>query len=240
MKKRVSILMPTRSRSEAAIKSIRSLVENCEDIDNFEVLLAVDNDDFESTKRIVDSFDNKVNMRIYSFDRLGYKGLHKYYNALALAASGSSLLLWNDDTIMVSQNWDKEIISNHNTFCVLSPKVQNMEGYWLHQGVLFPIIPKRWIEITGEWSQIPCCDSVMDVLSKYFNIQIRIDSVVILHDRYELTGNNKDTTYVEGREELLVCPECPVNVNPDNPNPTFLDTYCKKIKEYLDKNGYDL
>lgn len=228
--KKVSVLMPTRNRYEMATKSIGSLFQNCKDINSFEVLLAVDNDDIETTRKLEEYILDKPNVRMIYFERQYYRGLHNYINHLALESQGTSLMLWNDDSTIESKDWEYEIIKNHDSFCVLSPKVQNMENFWRHQGVLFPVIPKEWIEITGEWAQVPACDSVIDVISKRLGILVQLESVVITHDRYENTGNNYDQTYVE------------VTADKTNSNyvdmfhvgkPEILELHYNKIKDYL-------
>lgn len=222
--------MPTRDRYEMATKSIDSLFNNCKNVNNFEILLAVDNDDTTTTDKLSKYIQDKSNVKIFFFERQYYRGLHNYINKLAIESTGTSLMLWNDDSTIDSKDWDYEIIKNHESFCVLSPKVQNMEDYWRNQGVLFPIIPKKWIEITGEWAQVPACDSVIDVISKRLGLLIPLESVVITHDRYDNTGNNLDNTWREVRSEK------------DNPNynhifhvgkPDVLELHYQKLKEYI-------
>lgn len=222
--------MPTRGRYEMATKSIDSLFNNCKNVNNFEILLAVDNDDTTTTDKLSKYIQDKSNVKIFFFERQYYRGLHNYINKLAIESTGTSLMLWNDDSTIDSKDWDHEIIKNHESFCVLSPKVQNMEDYWRNQGVLFPIIPKKWIEITGEWAQVPACDSVIDVISKRLGLLIPLESVVITHDRYDNTGNNLDNTWREVRSEK------------DNPNynhifhvgkPDVLELHYQKLKEYI-------
>lgn len=198
---KVSVLLPTRGRYDIAVRSMNSLIDNSNSKEAFEILLAVDNDDKDTTDLLANYISDKPYVKMFFFERQYYRGLHNYYNALALKSEGSSLMLWNDDAVMESKNWDSEIINNHKEFCVLSPKVSNMESFWRNVGVLFPVLPKKWIEITGEWAQVPACDSVIDILSKRLNIQVHLETVVITHDRFELTGNNHDNTYVEVRSD---------------------------------------
>lgn len=222
--------MPTRNRYDMATKSIDSLFQNCRDVNSFEVLLAVDNDDTETTQKLEAYISDKPNVKMFYFERQYYRGLHNYINHLALESKGTSLMLWNDDSTIESKDWEYEIIKNHENFCVLSPKVQNMEDYWKHQGVLFPIIPKEWIDVTGEWSQVPACDSVIDVLGKGLGIIVPLETVVIMHDRYDNTGNNHDQTWTEVRSDK------------DNPQynhifhvgkPDVLVSHHNKLKDYL-------
>ena len=181
------------------LSSTKSLIEQCHSYENIEILLAVDNDDNETTDKISEFIKDKSYIKMYYYERKRYRGLHHYINDLAQKAGDGSLLLWNDDAIMTSKNWDLEILKLHENFIVISPKVENMEDYWKNTGVLFPIIPKKWIDITEIWSPTPGLDSWIDVLSKKLNILHNVDTISILHDRYELTGNNEDETYIEGR-----------------------------------------
>ena len=91
----ISILMPTRGRFDSFLKSVNSLYENCSDVNNFEILIAVDNDDVETTEKIKTVL--KPNMLLYSYERQFYKGLHNYYNDLSTKTNSESLFLWNDD-----------------------------------------------------------------------------------------------------------------------------------------------
>lgn len=229
--KKVSILMPTRNRYELAKKSIDSMFDNCLSTENFEVLLAVDHDDVDSNAKLSEYIKDKPNVKMFFYERQYYRGLNVYINDLALKAEGTSLMLWNDDSTIESKNWDHEILSNHNTFCVLSPKVSNMEDFWRHVGVLYPILPKEWIEVTGEWARVPACDSVIDIISKRLGVLVPLETVSIFHDRFDNTGNNRDETWVEVRTEK------------DNPSyvqqfqigyPEVLEEHYNKLRSYLD------
>lgn len=196
--RKVSVLLPTRGRFKMFAESVNSLYENCDNVDQFELLLALDNDDVDSA--LVQEYSStKNNIKILYFDREYYKGLHIYYNKLFDISLGTSIFSWNDDTLMLSKGWDTEILKAHDEgFFLLSPKVENMEEYWLKTGALYPIIPRKWVEITGKYSAVPSCDSWLDWLAKRLGIDKRLESVVLFHDRYELTGNNCDATYLEG------------------------------------------
>jgi glycosyltransferase involved in cell wall biosynthesis len=220
---KISILLPTRNRFNLFKASIDSLYKTCQNNDNFEILVALDNDDSDIEK-INEYVNNKNNMKVFIVDRLFYKNLNLYYDILSKQSIGTSLMLWNDDAIMESDNWDYEILNNHNEFCVLSPKVSNMLTYWETQGVLFPIIPKKWFEITNRWSYIQACDSWIDIICKRLGLLKNLSSVIIKHDRHDLTGNNLDSTYAEGRIY--------VGENKDN-SARELDSDCEKINQYI-------
>lgn len=209
--KKISILLPTRNRFDLFCKSVNSLTDNCESIDNFEILIALDDDDIDTINKINTFIKDKDNMKVFIYERKFYSKLHLYYNSLAEKASGTSLMLWNDDSIITSKNWDFEILQNHDSFCILNPKVENMEHFWKNVGCLFPIIPKKWVDLTKEMAFWPGVDSWLDVLGKRLNIIKPLETVSIYHDRYEITGNNNDTTYYDGLSYKIVndCPRYP-------------------------------
>jgi len=196
--KKISMLMPTRERFDLFCGSINSLFENCENVDNFEVLVALDNDDIDTINKIKNFIIDKPNIKIFLFERQYYRGLNHYYNELTTHSSGEYLFLWNDDSKIISKNWDSEILNHQCNLCVLNPKVYGSEEYinTYHNGlmVLFPIIPRKWFDITGEWSHVPAVDSWIDILGKRLNNIKNLDNLIILHDRHGINGI-VDNTY---------------------------------------------
>lgn len=230
---KVSILLPTRNRFDMVVNSINSLFNTCSSIENFEILIALDNDDIETSNNLKSYLKDKTNVKLFFYERQFYRGLHNYYNDLCLKSSGTSLLLWNDDAIMRSMNWDLEILNNHTNFTVLNPKVDTMEHYWREIGVLFPIIPKEWVEVTGKMSCVPSCDSWVDVISKRLNILTPLGSVVISHDRADVTGNNNDQTFKDGFNDKFN-PEFHSLFNVGFPD--LLEEHYHKLNNHLNKN----
>jgi glycosyltransferase involved in cell wall biosynthesis len=228
--KKVSVLLPTRGRYEMLVRSLESLTENCSDVNNIEILLAVDTDDTETTDKIAKLIEGKDYFKMFFYERKRYRGLHLYINDLCHKATGDSLMIWNDDAIISSKNWDLEIAKLHKeNFCVLSLKVENMEDFWNNIGVLFPVIPKKWIEITNIWSPVPGLDSWIDLLSKRLGIQKKLASVVIHHDRFELTGNNNDETYTEGFSDKFSH-----SLSTPTDYPEMMEDHYEKLKNYID------
>jgi hypothetical protein len=233
---KVSILLPTRQRFNMFVKTVNSLFETCNHVDNFEVLIAMDLDDTDTVIEVKEFISNKSNMKLIMFERHYYRGLHNYYNGLSNKSTGTSLFLWNDDAIMRSKNWDLEVLKHHEIFCVLSPMVDTMETYWRTQGVLFPIIPKKWFELTGSWSAVPACDSWIDVTSKRLGLLVNTPSIVISHDRNDITGNNNDITYREGRQDVSQSSFHTPQPEIMEQHYQILDTYLKNLKINNDKN----
>jgi hypothetical protein len=226
---KISILIPTRKRFEMFTKSISSLYNTCNNINNFEVLVATDFDDEETTNQIKNFFQGKPNIKYFTYERQYYYGFHHYINDLSSKSDGEFLFLWGDDAVMESKDWDLEILKYSGKFCMLSPKVSNMETYWRDQGVLFPIIPKKWFDITGVFSLSPSCDSWADVLSKKLGIFTNIESVALCHERHDLVGTNDDENFRESRDAI----QSSYYQHIDSKMMDIIEEQFQKIKEYL-------
>lgn len=233
---KVSIIIPTRARYEMFVRCINSFFENCASVDNFEVLAGVDNDDIDTVAKIQNYILDKPNIKLFFYERQTYLKLHTYWNDLSKKASADSkyLLFWTDDGIITSKNWDLEILKYHADFLVLSPKVSNMETYWKTQGLLFPIVAKEWADVIGEITPSPGIDSWMDVLGKRLGALVNIESIVVYHDRYDLTGHNNDQLFHECRS-IINTPEFHTTDNPSHSSgQVILEQHYQKLLPYLD------
>jgi hypothetical protein len=67
--------------------------------------------------------------------------------------------------------------------------------------MLFPIIPRKWVELTGRWSNSGACDSWIELISNELRISLYEDDIKIFHDRFNLTGNNLDEIYTESVDD---------------------------------------
>lgn len=216
------------------VDSIDSLFRTCHSADNFEVLVATDNDDADTTEKLKEYALDKPNIRFFSYDRKFYHGINLYYNDLCEKSLGRSLAVWNDDFIMESKDWDLRILEYHKKFCVLSPKISNQEKYWATKGVLLPIIPKKWIEITGCLSPHFSCDSWIDVLAKEFKLLLNTPDIIFFNDCHNVTGKNNDESYQESRKVLLDTKYT------DDKKPLEMKVHRQKLHQYIEQNRNDI
>ena len=84
---KISILLPTRKRTEAVIKSISSLLANAKDPANIEILIAYDDDDDESRTFFSETWfpfleQCGTTSKVFETERFGYLRLYKYVNFL--------------------------------------------------------------------------------------------------------------------------------------------------------------
>jgi hypothetical protein len=202
----ISVLLPTRGRTDVLLKSLQSLVDKAANHSRIELILGIDEDDTE-TKAYIEKHiapwlkEKQMECRANIFSPLGYENLHTYVNTLATSAQGDWLFFWNDDALMISQDWDNVIDQYTGQFKLLGPK-DNHNG---HPYAILPIVPRDWFRLMDHLSMNAQNDAWLSHIAYMLDIFERID-VEILHDRADITGNNNDETfknrkYMEGNPE---------------------------------------
>lgn len=194
MKYDIAMLLATRGRTDSLGRSIRSLVELAGDISRVQLMFAFDRDDSVGLEYFTTDLKPWLDQRSVAytamkFERMGYIGLHKYNNAMAAASDAKWLCIWNDDAVMETQDWDRAIMSYDGQFRLLSYRTHKLHPY-----SIFPIVPRKWYDLLGYISPHPTQDGWVSQQAYMLDIYQRID-VDVLHDRYDLTGNNLDETY---------------------------------------------
>lgn len=199
---KISIIYPTRSRFDLFVKSTESLITNISSTRNLEILIEMDDDDCATIEKTKEYIKDKPYMFLNVGPRQGYRNLNKYVNAAALKSTGEYLMLWNDDCIMQTKNYDVVMNKYRGKFIIVNPLVVNHEVYCRNENrMLFPIIPREWINITGRWSNSGACDSWVELVSNSLHLSKYEDDIKIYHDRFDLTNNNADKTYEDGMQD---------------------------------------
>jgi hypothetical protein len=176
----VSVLVPSRERPAVLQESLRSLGEG-----DLELLIRVDEDD-----PYLDDYRQMPGVIVGP--RRGYRRLHDYYNELALRATGDWLLLWNDDCSMSTPDWIEVVRSFDGKLAVLNPNTNH--DNWAIDMNVFPIVPRKLVELIGHFSLSVHNDSWMEFVGRDAGIMVRVP-IMIHHDRADLTGNNDDAVY---------------------------------------------
>lgn len=190
----ISILLPTRGRPKPLEQCLRTLLDQAKRPDRIEVMLAFDNDDTDNIKYFVDVIqpyldDIGVEYNAIQFERLGYTRLNEYLNELARHSQGSWLFFWNDDAVMKTPHWDQVICDHGQEFYLLRAETNHEHPY-----AIFPILPKKWVEITGHLSPHQINDAWTSQVAWMLDI-VKTIPVMIHHQRYDLTGENLDDTF---------------------------------------------
>lgn len=183
MKIKVSLLCPSRNRAEMLRESLASLGRG-----SYEVLVAVDEDDpqLEVYKQI-NRESEKVRLSV--MPRYGYQNLHEYYNRLASKARGDWIGLWNDDTLMQTEDWIEKITAHDHT----APKVLNP---WKEPDNLFPFISRAWYQALGHFSRNTHADSWVQQVAEILGCSYFVHNISIRHYGEELN----DETHKEVRD----------------------------------------
>ena len=194
----LSILLPTRGRTETLHRSIRSLIDLADNPADIEIKLGFDDDDTASIDYCVSNIlpeltEKSVQFHVLGYPPMGYGRLNEYVNSLAKSAQGKWFVFWNDDAVMQDQGWDTEIKRHTGRFVI-----QAFDTHKLHPYSIFPIVPREWFEVLGHLSLHPLNDAYISQIAWLLDIMVRIP-VRVLHDRADLTGNNNDSTYQQRR-----------------------------------------
>jgi hypothetical protein len=234
----ISVLIPTRGRTSALQRSIVSVFNRITGGKKpVQLIVGFDDDDkvgFEYFEKEIEPWleGKKVDYTVMMFPRLGYTRLHEYYNAMAMESDSDWLFVWNDDALMETTGWNKIIESKDGEFKLLSVRTHRD-----HPNSIFPIMPRAWFDINKYLSPHQLIDTWVSQIGYFLDIFERTETYVT-HDRYDLTGNNKDDTYA-GRRSLEGNPSSPDDFNYPSWN-SFRLQNTHEIADYLRKNGGDL
>lgn len=192
----IAVLLATRGRAEPLGRSIRSMAELAAMPDRIQFMFAFDDDDTIGLEYFHNNLkpwleERSLHYTAMSFKRMGYTALHKYSNTIAKQTDAKWLMIWNDDAVMETAGWDQEIMIHTGEFKLLSVCTHNMHPY-----SIFPIVPRIWYDLLGYISPHPSQDAWVSQQAYMLDIYERIP-VNVLHDRSDLTGNNKDSTFEE-------------------------------------------
>ena len=147
---KISLLLPSRERSNKFKRMLNSLQSKCLNIDRVEILLLLDEDDKEivNYKSLIENNFKNLNIKLV-IKNLKTHALRNNY--LASLSSGDILFPANDDMIFISNDWDHNIdkefskIDMNKPYClwINSGKKYN----YLHCD--FPILNRAWYKSLG-------------------------------------------------------------------------------------------
>ena len=231
----ITVLLPTRGRTRALDTSLRSLIGLADDPSSVEILLAFDRDDTGSSNYFQEHIapwitEQGTGFTAYCYDRLGYLRLNEYINSLCRSAQGQWLFFWGDDAIMESQGWDREIRACED-FRVLRIPTHNQHPY-----AIFPIVPRAWFEVFGYFSPHQLNDTWVSQVGYMMDI-IQNIPVTVTHDRFDITGNNNDTTY-QNRPMLEGNPQDPRDFNHSSWRQRRIQD-CERLAQHLESRAQD-
>ena len=188
-------MLPTRGRPEKLKKLLFSLKETCSCVNNYEVVLVFDSDDKEHIEKF-NNLKKEFNYQTIIMDRVGYDNLQIYYNKACEISRGNWLWLWNDDASeMLCKNWDIIIEEYNDQFLILNPwNTRSEDSQYLQTNTMFPIFPKKYVEILGHLSPWNHVDTYTDrVISGLIPIKNEF-RIIHSHDK-EKDKTSKEVFY---------------------------------------------
>jgi hypothetical protein len=233
----ISVLLPVRGRPIPMEQCLHTLISTATKPERVEVLIAFDDDDTDTIDYFVDVIapylDYKgVTYSAMQFKRLGYIRLNEYLNELANHSTGQWIFFWNDDAVMTTAGWDDVIREYNDKFTLLRAETNHEHPY-----AIFPILPRKWVELTGNISPHQINDAWTSQIGWMLDIVTTIP-VMIEHERFDLTGKNDDDVF-RNRPMLEGNPRHPRDFNHITWRTRRIQDAIK-IGNYLEPLGYDL
>lgn len=192
-----SFLLPTRGRPERLVQSIQSIhmrnadVKRWNDVPNYEILFRVDVDDTPTRILVMDWVNDPFYHVTLGPRHRGYLDLHLMVNQLAARARGEFLVLWNDDALMVTENWD-DVLKQHLSD---PPRIYHPTSEGTTRNI-FPIVRRSVYEAMGRFSESALNDFYVWTLAKRLGINTPI-AIDVKHDHPQVGGTTVDQTYLE-------------------------------------------
>lgn len=173
-RKLISVILPSRGRVELLIQTLNSIITKCDNINNIEILIKVDDDDFETINRLK-SYDNfNLITMVISSRKNGYASLNEFYNELYEMSSGEFIFCANDDMTIVTDKWDSLVKPYSGEFvCLHHNPTHPHNDTWY-----FPIISKKILDIIGCVSKSVFYDGYLYFMLEGLNLFKRIDLTI--------------------------------------------------------------
>ena len=189
----ISFILPTRNRTEELLEALKSLrlEEN-----GLEALIWIDTDD-PKKDRYLELFDNKIHVRTFVKDRVGYINFHLMANFLCHQARYDWLMLFNDDAYMENPKWFEIFRDEVKQFDpIKQPVVLNIWGQSQTVANLFPAVSRAYFDITGHFSLVPNTDDWIRMVSTGAGISYDVKGIKPAHRKYGNENVLKDETYM--------------------------------------------
>lgn len=203
----ISVTLPSRRRPGMLARSIGSLRETAARPDLIEVLVAYDPDDPETAGTARELHADVI---WEAPERYGYARSAHYYAALLNQASGEwSLPTWGDDGIMRTVGWDLGVRAQPRGTVVWADG--NIPGM-----CCFPAVHMDAFAALGRLTPLPAIDHWFMDAARWAGVMrypwqtpetdrsLYEGGFYVFQDRYDLTGNNGDQVYREGRDGYRV------------------------------------
>ncbi len=180
----VSVLLPTRNRTDHLYQAVASLFASCADKTLVEYIVKADDDDTPTIDLVTGMIKDGLQGKLLVGPRgRGYLDMHHWVNDMAREAGGDWLFLWNDDARMATMHWDQHLLNaaigkdcpwhGVKEVCMLvAPTVGRPDA------AEFAFVRRECVEILGHYSLNPHNDnwiySVVCFVHAAFRVSINV------------------------------------------------------------------
>jgi len=223
--KKVSLMAVTRCSFEKIEKTISNIFETCNNTDNVEMLIRVDEDDPTIDQILNSEIFHKYNTKLYAGVRHGYSGMNEYYNELIAMSTGDLLFHWGSDVSILTHGWD-DILSKYIGRVVV---LQNMLHYNTSIGFraapdinFSPVVPRLLYDLFNFYSPCVLSDCFYDYIGEIVGIkELSGIDVMVLNDEINEKGMAAWGVF-SSQENMSIVTSC-----------------AEKVIDYLDNNNID-
>jgi hypothetical protein len=172
--KLVSVIFPSRDRCDKLGHTLDSVLKNCSNVNNIEILVKVDSDDL-NTIDFLKKYGREDIIKVIISDRKnGYESLHEYYNELYENSVGEFIFCINDDLTVDTVNWDLEVSKFSGEFvCLHHNPTPPHNDVWY-----FPVISKKILDVIGHVSMSVFYDGYLFYMLKDLNLFRRVNITI--------------------------------------------------------------
>jgi hypothetical protein len=170
---KISILIPSVNGFDLLSECIKSVFDNSSGDNEIEIMIKFDFGD-DIIKRI-NELPYLENLKIIISDKgYGYGDIHIFLNDMAKLATGDWYQPLNDDALMLTPNWDKNLeIYDFNKPLILrhiscSGRVGDVGDYY------FPYISKKYYDTVGRITGCPSYDGYLLMIADELGIWKRL------------------------------------------------------------------
>lgn len=197
--KKISLLLPTRNRTNRATAFLNSVVDTASCLEKIEVVCAIDEDDKESQALV------SPHPKLLLHKVIGPKARMGELNTRCLrASSGEIIMLVNDDILIRSKNWDTHLIDADHLFSDGVYLFHVKDGFKNEKFPIFPILSKRFCdliqdpypaEFNGDGNDSHLYDIFLRLQDLGHERIIYLPQIFFEHMHYKLGKAKNDATY---------------------------------------------
>lgn len=199
MPERISILTPTRGRPEGMIRLYDSAMSTARHASMVEFLFYIDKDDSPDT---FSALQGMANTRALVGPR---KKICLCWNDLFFLSDGDLLMMGNDDSEFVSEDWDDALVAALEGVEDRVALLYGKDGINDEALATHPVVTREWVDAIGYFCPPFMSfmnDTWLDEIARAVGRGVYVPEFVINHRHFSVGKSEFDETYRYAREVL--------------------------------------